>query len=110
MIRQLFRRQFRVAFRTRSPDRDASADRDAIGSIATAIEAAIENAEAERTGLERRLEDVISVAAIVGGNDATDYLDRDDVQSKMLSDSDAEIRAAQSRLDVLEQNVSNLKF
>jgi hypothetical protein len=92
MIRQLFRSRPKGTFRARSLERDTSADHDAVTSIAVAIDLVLEKAEAERAGLMRRLDDVISRAAIVGGNDTEDYLTRTEDRSKMLSDSDAEIR------------------
>jgi hypothetical protein len=58
----------------------------------------------------RRLDDVISRAAIVGGNDTEDYLTRTEDRSKMLGDSDAEIRRGQARLAIIEQNISHFKF
>jgi hypothetical protein len=110
MIKQLFRSRTKGRFQARSSERDASADEQAVISIAVAIDLVLERAEAERTGLKRRLDDVISRAAIVGGNDIEDYLTRAVDRSKMLSDSDAEIRRGQARLAVIEQNISHFKF
>jgi hypothetical protein len=110
MIRALFRSRSKEGFRARSPERDANSDHDAVTSIAVAIDLVLEKAEAERAGLKRRIDDVISRAAIVGGNDADDYLTRSEDRSKMLRDSDAEIRRGQERLAVIEQNISHFKF
>jgi hypothetical protein len=110
MIRQLFRSRSKGTFRARSPERDTSTDHDAVTSVAVAIDLALEKAEAERAGLKRRLDDVLSRAAIVGGNDPDDYLTRTEDRSKMLSDSDAEIRRGQARLANIEQNISHFKF
>ena len=79
-------------------------------SIAVAIDQVLEKAEAERAGLKRRLDEVISRAAIVGGNDTDDYLTRTEDRSKLLSDSDAEIRRGQARLGIIEQNISHFRF
>ena len=110
MIRQLFRSRAKDGFQARSSERDANTDREAVSSVAVAIDLVLEKAEAERAGLKRRLDEVISHAAIVGGNDTEDYLTRTDDRSKMLSDSDAEIRRGQARLATIEQNISHFKF
>jgi len=110
MIRQLFRFRSDDGFRARSPERDASTDNEAVKSIAAAIDAALDRAEAERAGLQGRIDDVVSRAAIVGGNDIDDYLTRTEDRSIMLSNSDAEIRRGQERLRVIEQNISHFKF
>jgi len=110
MMRQLFRSRAKDGFQARSFERDANTDQQAVSSIALAIDLALEKAEAERAGLKRRLDDVISRAAIVGGNDIEDYLTRTEERSKMLSDSDAEIRRGQARLAFIEQNISHFKF
>jgi hypothetical protein len=109
MIRQLFRSRAKE-FQVRSTERDATTDQELVASIAAAIDLVLEKTEAERAGLKSRLEDVISRAAIVGGNDTEDYLTRTDDRSKMLSESDAEIRRGQARLAVIERNISHFKF
>jgi hypothetical protein len=110
MIKQLFRFSSDIEFRTRSKERDADADNEAIKSIASAIEAALNKAENERIGLKARIDDVLSRAAIVGGNDIDDYLTRTEDRSTMLGDSDAEIRRGEERLKVLDQNIVHVKF
>ena len=47
-------------FRARSAERDAETDRSRVGSIMTAIEAALHAAENEQSGLNRRVEDVLA--------------------------------------------------
>jgi predicted component of type VI protein secretion system len=110
MIKQLFRFRSDGEFRTRSKERDADTDNEAIKSIASAIEAALNKAENERIGLKARIDDVLSRAAIVGGNDIDDYLTRTEDRSTMLSDADAEIRRGEERLKVLDQNIVHVKF
>lgn len=110
MIKQFFRFRSDEGFRARSPERDASTDNETVRSIAAAIDAALGKAEAERKGLQGRIDDVISRAAIVGGNDIDDYLTRTEDRSAMLRDSDAEIKRGQKRLTVLDQNISHFRF
>jgi hypothetical protein len=110
MIKQLFWFRPGDGFRTRSKERDADLDNEAIRSIASAIEAALNKAENERIGLKARIDDVLSCAAIVGGNDIDDYLARTEDRSTMLSNSDAEITRGEERLKVLDQNIVHIKF
>lgn len=79
-------------------------------SIATALSLAQEQAEAERAGLDTRLTDLVSRAALAGGNDLDDCLTRSDLCSRMLSESDADIRRGQKRLEILEQHISDFRY
>jgi hypothetical protein len=79
-------------------------------SIAAAIESALNKIQNERTGLKARIDDVLSRAAIVGGNDIDDYVTRTEDRSIMLSNSDAEIRRAEERLKALDQTIVHVKF
>jgi hypothetical protein len=108
MISQLFRSK--EGFQARSPGRDADTDNEAVRSVASAINLVLAKAEAERAGLKNRIDNVLSVAAIVGGNDVDDCLTRTEDRSQMLRDSDTEIRRGQDRLRVIEQNISHFKF
>ena len=110
MIKRLFRARFTETFRARSPQRDISADSEAVQSVLIAIDLVVESAEAEHAGLKRRLDEVTSQAAIVAGNDLDDYITRTADRSQMLDSSDAEIRRAEERLKVLDQNISHFKF
>ncbi len=110
MIKQPFWFRAGAGFRARSKERDADTDNEAIRSIASAIEAALNKAENERIGLKARIDDVLSRAAIVGGNDIDDCLTRTEDRSTMLSNSDAEIRRGEERLKALDQNVVHVKF
>jgi hypothetical protein len=110
MISQLFRSRSKEGFQARSPERDADTDNKAVRSVASAIDLVLAKAEAERAGLKNRIDNVLSVAAIVGGNDIDDYLTRTEDRSQMLRESDAEIRRGQNRLRVIEQNISHFKF
>lgn len=110
MVRRFFRVRSGATFQARSAERDIDADNDAVRSVAAAIDLVLERAEAERAGLKNRIDDVLSIAAIVGGNDIEDYLTRTEDRSTMLKDSDDEIRRGQERLRIIEQNISHFKF
>jgi hypothetical protein len=98
------------AFQARSPERDAAKDHDAVRSVAAALDQALAQAEAERTGLKNRIDTVLAQAAILGGNDIDDYLTRTEDRAKMLRVSDAEIRRGEERLKAIEQNISHFQF
>jgi len=110
MIEHLFRSRSDFDFRVRSKDRDADADNKAIMSIAGAIEEALAKAEKEQAGLKLRIDDVVSRAAIVAGNDIDDYVTRTEDRSKMLTNSEAEIRYGEDRLRVLGRNIEHFRF
>jgi hypothetical protein len=97
-------------FRTRAPARDREADNQLVGQVASAIDEALQKVEAQRDGLKRRLDDVISRAAIVGGNDLDDFLTRDEARSTLLAASDGEIARGQVRLKTLDEQLSHFRF
>src|SRR5258708_31198213 len=68
-------------FRARSADRDAETDRLRVGSIMTAIEAALSAAENEHSGLNRREEDVLARAPGAAGNGTDEYPERETVDT-----------------------------
>jgi hypothetical protein len=109
-FRRLLQSRSAASFEVRSSGRDGDTDREAIKSIAVALDQALQKVDAERAGLSHRIDDVISRAAIVGGNDMEDFLTRTDDRSRMLNESDVEIRRGQGRLQALDQNVTHFKF
>ena len=109
MIR-LFRSRSEAGFTARSPERDAETDRSAVKLVADAIDQVLTQAEAERAGLKERIDDVVSRAAVVGGNDSDEFLTRSADRSEMLRNSDAELKRGQERLDKIESNISHFRF
>jgi hypothetical protein len=109
MIR-LFRSRSEAGFTARSLERDAETDRNAVKLVADAINLVLTQAEAERAGLKERIDDVVSRAAVVGGNDADEFLTRSADRSEMLKNSDAELKRGQERLDTIESNISHFRF
>ena len=110
MIKALFRSRSNDGFRARTSERDAASDNTAVESVAAALDLVLEKAGAERAGLQRRIDDVITRAAIVGGNDTDEYQTRTKERTEMLNFSDAEIRRGQQRLTVIDQNIIHFKF
>jgi hypothetical protein len=97
-------------FRTRALSRDQDLDDQLVGQVATAIDKAVQEVEAQRDGLKRRLDDVIARAAIVGGNDLDDLLTRDEARATLLAASDSEIARGQERLKTLDEQLSHFRF
>jgi hypothetical protein len=94
-------------FRTRSPDRDRITDERLVLAVAVAIDAALKNFEYEHAGLKRRLDEVISIAAIVGGNEIEDIQTQSNPRADLLQKSDDEIRYGEKRLRNLETHIVN---
>jgi hypothetical protein len=97
-------------FRARSIDRDAETDRSRIGSILTAIEHALREAEQEQSGLNRRVEDVLARAAVTLGNGTDEYLDREALDSHHQDLFGTEIANGQRRLKELATEITHFKF
>lgn len=97
------------AFRTRSSDRDRQSDAANVALIAKAINEALVAAESERSGLARRVADVLSRAAVTVGNDIDEYIDRDDRDTNYLNRMDAEIQSGQDRLKQLDHNIAQFE-
>ncbi|MBR1171021.1 hypothetical protein [Bradyrhizobium liaoningense] len=97
-------------FRARSPERDAQTDQARIEAIVTAIEDALRAAERERSGLERRVEDVLARAAVTFGNGDDEYLEREALDSHHQDLFDKEILNGQRRLTELGSSIAHFKF
>jgi hypothetical protein len=108
MLNQIFRS--RREFQVRSHERDLEVDRASFVLIASAIEGALAKAVAERTGLGRRIDDVMARAAIAAGNEVDEYLSRSGEDDKALAVAEDEIRRGNKRLSVLDQNIVHFKF
>jgi hypothetical protein len=97
-------------FKARAADRDAETDRLRVESIMVAIEIELAAAEAERAGLSRRVEDVLSRAAVTFGNATDEYLTREPLDSHHQDIFGDEILNGQRRLKELVHTISHFKF
>ncbi|GEC16814.1 hypothetical protein [Nitrobacter winogradskyi] len=97
-------------FRTRSDARNIDSDQARLRPVAEAIESAIKIAEAERIGLNRRLEDALARAAVTFGNGTDEYLERDAADNKLQDLLSTEIKNGERRLIELETQIGHLKF
>ena len=96
-------------FKTRSADRDTETDYSRVEPIFRSIGQALKAAEAEHSGLDDRMQDVLARASISAGNGSDEYLDRDPADAHLLNVLEEEILRGQRRLDGLSQQVKNLK-
>jgi hypothetical protein len=97
-------------FRARSVDRDAETDLSRVGSIISAIEAALNAAENEHSGLKRRVEDVLARAAVTVGNGTDEYLEREPLDSHHQDLFGTEISNGQRRLKELATEITHFKL
>jgi hypothetical protein len=97
-------------FKARSADRDAETDRLRVGSILQAIESALNAAEQEQSGLNRRVEDVLARAAVTLGNGTDEYLEREPLDSHHQDLFSTEISNGQRRLKELATSITHFKF
>jgi hypothetical protein len=97
-------------FKARSAERNAETDRARIGSIMAAIEAALQAAESEQSGLGRRVDDVLARAAVTLGNGTDEYLEREALDNYHQDLFDAEISNGQRRLKELATEIAHFKF
>ena len=98
----------RAPFRVRSPERDSRADSIRLGKIERLVRQAIAAAEAERTGLERRLADASIRTSLLMDNDASDYGDRDQAAERRLADVEGQLVAAASRIRQINAHIEHL--
>jgi hypothetical protein len=97
-------------FKARSADRDAETDRSRVGSILLAVETALAAAEAEQSGLTRRVDDFLARAAVTFGNGTDEYLTREALDSQHHDLFDKEVSNGQRRLQELALTISHFKF
>jgi hypothetical protein len=96
-------------FATRSTTRDAATDFARLMSIYEAIDKSIADAQAEKAGLQARMDNVLSRAAVAVGNGDDEYLSRDAVDTQHLGLLDTEIRNGEQRLETLTSGIAKLQ-
>ena len=97
-------------FRARSASRDTEADYSRVKSVLRSIEEALKVTEAEHSGLNARLQDVLARAAISLGNGTDEYLTRESADTDVQNQFDAEITSGQRRLEQLVNQIQAFKF
>ena len=97
-------------FRARSAERDAEADLLRVGSVATAVETALQTAEKEHAGLSRRVDEVLARAAVTLGNGTDEYLEREPLDNHHQDLFDTEIQNGQRRLKELAIQIEHFRY
>lgn len=97
-------------FRARSAERDTETDRARISPILDAIETALQGAEREEAGLNRRVDDALARASVTFGNGTDEYLERESLDNHHQDLFAAEISNGQRRLKELASTISHLRF
>ncbi|MDB5653099.1 MAG: hypothetical protein JWQ94_712 [Tardiphaga sp.] len=97
-------------FKARSAARDAETDLGRINAITRAIDHALNGAEKEQAGLTRRVDDVLSRAAVTFGNGNDEYLTREKIDSDHLDLFEKDIANGQRRLRELNVSIAHYKF
>jgi hypothetical protein len=97
-------------FKSRSVNRDGETDYSRVEPVVRSIGKALKAAEAEYSGLDKRMQDVLARASISQGNGSDEYLDRDPADTHHLNLFDREIMRGQRRLEELSHQINNLKF
>lgn len=97
-------------FKARSAERDAATDRVRIEAVITAIDAALQEAEREQAGLNRRVDDALARASVTFGNGTDEYLEREPLDNYHQDLFAADISNGQRRLKELASTISHLKF
>jgi hypothetical protein len=97
-------------FKSRSANRDAETDYSRVEPVVRSIGKALKAAEAEYSGLDKRVQDVLVRASISQGNGSDEYLDRDPAETHLLNLFDREIMRGQHRLQELSHQINHLKF
>ena len=92
-------------FKARSAARDAETDSGRINAIRRAIDHALTGAEKEHAGLTRRVDDVLSRAAVTFGNGNDEYLTREQIDSDHLDLFEQDISNGQRRLRELVEGI-----
>jgi hypothetical protein len=103
-------RKSSLSFKARSPERDNELIEKLVNQVASTLRQAAQEVEAQRDGLNRRLEAVTTRAAVIGGNDIDDSFARDEADAAALAASDVEIARAESRLKTLKEQLSHFTF
>ena len=96
-------------FATRSGERDAATDGARLMSIHDAIDQSIADAQAEKAGLQARLDTVLSRAAMAVGNGDDEYLSRDAMDNQHLGMLDAEIKNGEQRIEALTSSIAKFQ-
>jgi hypothetical protein len=106
----VFFRSWANSFKARSANRDLETDYTRVEPMVRSIQRALTAAEAEYSGLDNRMRDVLARAAISFGNGSDEYLSREPTDTHFQNLFDSEILSGERRLEQLSHQVKNFKF
>ncbi|WP_052715754.1 hypothetical protein [Devosia chinhatensis] len=98
----------KLSFRTRSPDRDQQTNRTRFAAVSAAISTAIADAERERHGLRRRIEEYYSTAVAIM-DESGDFADRAAADETAISQAEQRASAGRARLDTVDAQIEMLQ-
>src|SRR5450432_4327337 len=110
MLDRFLRARANKSFKARSTSSDAEADYSRAELVLRSIEDALNVAEAESSGLNMRVHDVLARGAISLGNGTDDYLTREPADTVVQNQFDREIQIGQLRLEQLSLQINAFKF
>jgi len=110
MLDLLLRARGNGFFRARSASRDDETDYSRVDTVFRSVEQALEVAEAEHSGLDARVQDVLARASITLGNGNDEYLTREAFDKELQNQFDREIANGQLRLEHLSHQIKSFKF
>lgn len=97
----------RLSFRTRSPDRDRQTNATRFASVSSAIGTAIAEAERERDGLRRRIDEYDSTAVAIM-DDSADFAGRAAEDEDAISAAEKRAGAGRLRLTQVDAQIEML--
>jgi chromosome segregation ATPase len=98
-----------MRFRFRSSKRDESVDASRVGSVEKSIRSALADIEAEKKGLQRRLQEARNQASMLVGSEPFEYRDREEAKEEKLSASEHNLITAAGRLRELDTQTEHLQ-
>jgi len=96
------------AFKVRSAERDAQTDSERLGSISSAVEAAVASIQRERDALRARVDAARDQAAFATGTDYDEYLTRDAKDAARIREYEQQMASGEKRTQELEHQLGGL--
>ena len=95
-------------FQFRSAERDAETDRERIGSVARAIDTALQAASRERDALRIRVGQARDLASFAVGTGDDEYLTRETKDKLRIQEYERQMSVGEKRLKELDQQIAGL--
>jgi hypothetical protein len=100
---------FEMRFRIRSSARDETTDALRLSSIEQSISIAIAEAESEKEGLRRRIENARVRASTLLGNETFGCQDREPQKEELLLEAERNLISGEKRIRQLEAHMEHLR-